>query len=84
MKLLSGISSHPERLFGVQLQTLRVQLAEDKLTLNSVVDLISTEEEAVNNARGNVLNQVAFSSQTVVKNRPFTCHNCGSPDHFFS
>ena len=47
LKLLSGISSHPERLYSVQLQTLRVQLSEEKLTLNSVVDLISTEEEAI-------------------------------------
>ena len=83
LKLLSGISSHPERLYGVQLQTLHVQLSEDKLTLNSVVDLISMEEEAVNNARGDIQNQIAFASQVISKSRPFTCHNCGSPDHFF-
>ena len=83
LKLLSGISSHPKRLYSVQLQTLCVQLSEEKLTLNSVVDLISTEEEAITNTRGENLNQIAFSSSVTLKNKPFTCHNCGSPDHFF-
>ena len=50
LKLLSGIGNHPKHLYGVQLQTLRVLLSEDKLTLNSVVDLISTEEEAIADA----------------------------------
>ena len=83
LKLLSGISSHPECLFDVQLQTLHVQLSEDKLMLNLVVNLISTEEEAINSAHSDIQNQVAFLSQTILKNCLFMCHNCGSPDHFF-
>ena len=83
LKLLSGISNHPERLYGVQLQTLRVQLSEDKLMLNSVVDLISVEEESVNSARGDFSNQIVFTTQSLAKQHLFTCHNCGKPDHFF-
>ena len=83
LKLLSGISNHPKRLYGVQLQTLRVQLSEDKLTLNSVVDLISVEEESVNSARGDFSNQIAFKAQSLARQHQFTCHNCGKPNHFF-
>ena len=83
LKLLSGIGNHPERLYGVQLQTLRVQLSEDKLTLNSVVDLISTEEQVIADARGENLNQIALSTQMSNQRKPFTCHNCNSPNHFF-
>ena len=51
--------------------------------LNSVIDLVSVEEESVNSARGDFSNQIAFSTQSVSKQRQFTCHNCGKTDHFF-